>query len=83
MPLKKINTENFNNPDYADCIKRVAKLSEKQINELLGLYPQSCIAFAALIELIHGQFSKTAIVDDWECDMADIVWPEVHAKLKK
>ena len=66
----------FNNEYYAEMVKQADKLTIEEKNEILSNYPASANALVALIMLIKA----AANVDDWECDLSEIVWNEVEQK---
>lgn len=70
----------FINDDYGSCVEIAKQLDENQKSEILNRYPESRDAFVGLLTLVESEKEKGTVVDDWECDMADIVWPEVQGK---
>lgn len=70
----------FINENYGSCVEIAKQLDEKQKSEILNRYPESRDAFVGLLMLVESEKEKGTVVDDWECDMADIVWPEVQGK---
>lgn len=70
----------FINEDYGSCVEIAKQLDENQKSEILNRYPESRDAFVGLLMLVESEKERGTVVDDWECDMADIVWPEVQGK---
>lgn len=70
----------FINKDYASCVKIAKQISDFQKLEILNRYPESRDAFVGLLMLVESEKEKGTVVDDWECDLADIVWTEVQGK---
>lgn len=64
----------FHNEDYKEKTIFAQELTEHQKDELINKYPQAKMAFCALILLIE---SGEDIID-WECDFADIIFPEIE-----
>lgn len=70
----------FINEDYASCVEIAKQLSENQKSGILNRYPESMDAFVGLLMLVESEKEKGTLVDDWECDMTNIVWHEVQGK---
>lgn len=70
----------FINEDYGSCVEIAKQISDFQKLEILNRYTESRDAFVGLLMLVESQKEKGTVVDDWECDMANIVWPEVQGK---
>lgn len=70
----------FINEDYGSCVEIAKQLDEKQKSDIMKRYPESRDAFVGLLMLVESEKEKGTVVDDWECDLADIVWTEVQGK---
>ena len=63
----------FNNENFEKIYKQLLD-NPNYVDILLTHHPKSKVASAALIVLSGGDFNP----DDWECDMANIVFPEAR-----
>lgn len=67
--------------DLQKGITSQASMSIEEIDARLANFPKSKRQLCALIELI--KLGNKVNVDDWECDMSEVVWPEVRSVERK
>lgn len=73
----------FFNPDFEALVKNENQVPIDVIDDMLVRYPKSKRALVALIRLIEFEKQGNACVDDWECDLSEIVFPEVRKNMVK
>lgn len=64
----------FNNENYERIYKNLLDNTEL-VDNVFRTHPKAKVAAAALVILAGGDYNP----DDWECDMANIVFPEARA----
>jgi len=67
----------FRNKLFSKIYKELQDNPEA-VDVILSNHPKSKIAFAGLLMLSAMNQEHGDNVDDWECDLDDIVWPEVY-----
>lgn len=77
MAKKSLDYE-FYNEVYEEKYAEVEKMSDEEKNALIERYPKSKNMFVALLLLVTAEKEDGECVDDWECDLANVVWKEVQ-----
>lgn len=73
----------FNNETLEAILENNASLTIEEVDNKLKNFPESKRALLSLTELIHLSIIGEASVDDWECDIAEIIFPEVEEQVIK
>jgi len=76
--------EDFINNDFARAVAQARLRSDEENLDIIRAHPNTVVVLAALIDLIEQDTLGVQIdLDDWECDFADVLFPEVQKLTKK
>jgi hypothetical protein len=77
----KTNNRDFNNENMEELCEKTENMSQEELDAILNRYPKSKAGFAALLLLVEEHKKDNMIdIDDWECDLDNIVWGEVFSE---
>lgn len=75
--------QDFINMDFEACVEQASELSDDQQTDIIDCLPHTKEMFVGLILLVKAQKRQKFNVDDWECDLANHIWPEIQRTVKK